>query len=110
VPTAEKHVVIQGCITELHHKRCVISVHDIILGPSTGVVEKRRRADAVPPVKLKSFNWKGTKKKDDHQATHSDSADDSDSSPQKGKRRKIESVNDIVEEGDKQIGSSSNIV
>ncbi|KAG1817743.1 hypothetical protein EV424DRAFT_1540332 [Suillus variegatus] len=39
VPTADKHVIIQGTISELHHKQCVIHMHDITLGPSTSVVD-----------------------------------------------------------------------
>ncbi|KAG1843706.1 hypothetical protein C8R48DRAFT_736242 [Suillus tomentosus] len=110
VPTAEKHVIVQGCITELRHKRCVVSVHDITLGPSTGMVEKRRHAEAVPPVKLKSFNWKGGKKKRSHHASHTDSERDSDSTQQKGKKRRQDPLTDVVEEEDKQVGSSSQIV
>jgi hypothetical protein len=40
VPTAEKHVIVQGCISELYDNHCIISVHDITLRPSTAVVER----------------------------------------------------------------------
>ncbi|KAG1761172.1 hypothetical protein EDD22DRAFT_954238 [Suillus occidentalis] len=63
LPTAEKHVIVQGSISELYDNRCIISVHDITLGPLTAVVERRRHAEAVPPTKLKSFNWNGGKGK-----------------------------------------------
>ncbi|KAG1719658.1 hypothetical protein EDB19DRAFT_1918680 [Suillus lakei] len=73
MPTAEKHVIVQGCITELYHKQCVVSVHDITLGPSTAVVEKCRHVDAIPPTKLKSFNWSGGKGKKSQCAAHTES-------------------------------------
>ncbi|KAG2111326.1 uncharacterized protein F5147DRAFT_651502 [Suillus discolor] len=42
LPTAEKHIIVQGCISELLHNRCVVRVHDITLGPGSGVVELNR--------------------------------------------------------------------
>ncbi|KIK34665.1 hypothetical protein CY34DRAFT_97558 [Suillus luteus UH-Slu-Lm8-n1] len=42
VSGAEKHVIIQGTITDVDHNRCIPRVHDITLGPSTNVVEHRR--------------------------------------------------------------------
>jgi len=63
VTTAEKHVIIQGCILELQHNQCVVCVHNITLEPSTGVVKKCCHTEAVLPAKLKSFNWSGSKQK-----------------------------------------------
>jgi hypothetical protein len=48
VSTAEKNIIVQGSISEISHHRCLVRVHDITLGPSAGVVEKRRHAEAVP--------------------------------------------------------------
>jgi hypothetical protein len=73
VPTAEKHVIVQGSITELYDSHCIISVHDITLGPSTAVADRHRHAEAVPPTKLKSFNWGGGKGKKSQRAAHGDS-------------------------------------
>lgn len=102
VPTAEKHVIVQGCITELDDNRCVISVHDITLGPSTAVADRRRHAEAVPPTKLKSFNWGGGKGKKSQRAAHGDSDRESEPPPEpsrsKAKKRKQESVQQTVVE------------
>ncbi|KIK32884.1 hypothetical protein CY34DRAFT_100593 [Suillus luteus UH-Slu-Lm8-n1] len=91
VPTAEKHVVVQGSIIKLTHNRCVIRVHDITLGPSTGVVEKQYDVEKTPPVKLKSFNWSSGKDKKSKRAKHADS-DESDLSPSKGKKKAVDNV------------------
>lgn len=107
VPTAEKHVIVQGCISELYDNRCVISVHDITLGPSTAVVERRRHAEAVPPAKLKSFNWSEGKGKKSQRAVHGDSERESDPPRSKGKKRKHDSVHETVGEKSEAEASSS---
>lgn len=66
VPTAKKHVIIQGNITEVDGKHCLLCVHDITLGPSTNIVNSRRHREAppvAPPAQLKSLNWSGKGKK-----------------------------------------------
>ncbi|KAG1759352.1 hypothetical protein EDD22DRAFT_955946 [Suillus occidentalis] len=68
IPSAEKHVIIQGNITDVDDKCCLVCVHDITLGPSTNFVDNRRQhheaAPTAPPAQLKSFNWsESTQKK-----------------------------------------------
>ncbi|KAG1863415.1 hypothetical protein C8R48DRAFT_708289 [Suillus tomentosus] len=104
VPTADKHVIVQGSISQLLPKRCVIRVHDITLGPSPSVVERRRDAETIPPSKLKSFNWSGGKGKKSKRASHIDSELDSDPSPSKGKKKKVCSPDAI---GDNVASSST---
>lgn len=111
VPTAEKHIIVQGCISELLHNRCVVRVHDITLGPSSGIVEKRRHADAVPPAKLKSFNWSGSGKAKGKRASHTDSDVDLDLSPRHNdKARKLNAEEDMGEGPSKKKVSSSKSV
>ncbi|KAG1897600.1 uncharacterized protein F5891DRAFT_982568 [Suillus fuscotomentosus] len=111
VPTAEKHIIVQGCISELLHNRCIVRVHNITLGPSSGVVEKHRHADAVPPAKLKSFNWSGGGKGKGKGASHTDSDVDLDLSPRHNdKARKLDALEDIGKGPSKKKVSSSKLV
>lgn len=98
VPSAEKYVIVQGSITELDHKRCIVCVHDITPGPSTNVVENRRHRDATAPTQLKSFNWNGKGKKS-KRASHTDSDVESESNHQKkGKKRQVISQHEAMED------------
>ncbi|KAG1850677.1 hypothetical protein F4604DRAFT_1934356 [Suillus subluteus] len=89
VPTAEKYVIIQGNISEVDGKHCVLCIHDITLGLSTNIVDSRRHREA-PPTQLKSFNWSV-----ESESTH----------PKKGKKKQAVSMREISEQP--QAGSST---
>ncbi|KIK32838.1 hypothetical protein CY34DRAFT_110824 [Suillus luteus UH-Slu-Lm8-n1] len=104
IPSAEKHVIIQGNITDVDDKRCLVCVHNITLGPSTNVVNNRRHhrdaAPTAPPAQLKSFNWSGKGKKS-KRASHADSDAESESTQKKkGKKKQAVATGEVVEQAE----------
>ncbi|KAG2745966.1 hypothetical protein P692DRAFT_201055985 [Suillus brevipes Sb2] len=61
LPSALKHVVVQGTILRIENERCVLAIKDIAFGPSDNVIAGPT-SDVVSSTPSKSFDWSGKKK------------------------------------------------
>ncbi|KAG0707164.1 hypothetical protein DFH29DRAFT_995226 [Suillus ampliporus] len=62
LPTASKHVVVQGTVHNIIGDQCIVVVKDITLGPSDMVVTTDDSSENAPPTSLKQFDWGGAHK------------------------------------------------
>ncbi|KIM50840.1 hypothetical protein SCLCIDRAFT_33946 [Scleroderma citrinum Foug A] len=53
LPSAGRHVIVQGCIQRIDGDRCIVSVNDIKFGASESIFT----VDTHPPTKLSHFDW-----------------------------------------------------
>ncbi|KIK40522.1 hypothetical protein CY34DRAFT_13649 [Suillus luteus UH-Slu-Lm8-n1] len=62
LPSASKHVIVQGTILRIENEHCVLTVKDIAFGPSDNVVAGPT-SDVISSTPSKGFDWSGKKKR-----------------------------------------------
>ncbi|KAG2744317.1 hypothetical protein P692DRAFT_20838257 [Suillus brevipes Sb2] len=101
LPSASKHVVVQGTILRIENERCILAVKDIAFGPSDNIVAGPT-SDVVSSTPSKSFDWSGKKKQN---AKSKDVADEK--GKEKIKRgREDDEEHDVIPPSSSKAGSS----
>ncbi|KAG1805934.1 uncharacterized protein BJ212DRAFT_1486076 [Suillus subaureus] len=62
LPTASKHVIVQGTVQSITGDQCIVTIKDIALGPLDTVTTTDDRSENVPAIHLKQFDWGGAHK------------------------------------------------
>jgi hypothetical protein len=61
LPSASKHMVVQGTILCIENECCVLAIKDIAFGPSDNVIASPM-SDVISSTLSKGFDWSGKKK------------------------------------------------
>ncbi|KAG2365898.1 hypothetical protein BDR07DRAFT_1480782 [Suillus spraguei] len=61
LPSASKHVVIQGTVLRIEQERCVLAVKDIAFGPADNVIAGPT-SDVVSSTPSKAYDWSSKEK------------------------------------------------
>jgi hypothetical protein len=101
LPSASKHVVIQGTVLRIEQERCVLAVKDIAFGPADNVIAGPT-SDVVSSTPSKAYDWSGKKKKD----TKTKDAADSKGKEKSKRGQGNDDEDDIIADSTSKAGSS----